>query len=116
MGKKEITKASSIGHGEEISHAGSEADDEDGVTPYRKRRGKAYGSWESVLKKLLYGQVEEEAFYPEQQCCECGDDGVEMRCVECEVDQYFCVACANKIHERKSYFHMLLNITHYIQF
>ncbi len=107
VGQKEVTKASSIGHGEETSHAFSDADDQDGVTPYQKRREKAYGSWEDIRERLLQGRIEEEAFCCEQQCCECGIERVEMRCVECGVEQYFCVQCANRVHEGKNYFHVL---------
>ena len=79
----------------------------DQTTQYERRREKQYYSWENIRKSLLNGRVEEEAFFPEEVCCECEINNVEIRCFECGLNQHFCIACANKIHEKKNYFHVL---------
>ena len=116
MSQKATTKAvtTDTEHDEDNSQV---CTNDEGITPYQKRREKAYGSWEGIRERLLNGRVEEEAFDTEQQCWECGREGVELRCLECG-GEYFCVNCANKTHEQKNYFHVLeklkVNILIYI--
>ena len=84
-----------------------ETHDRDQKTQHERRREKQYYSWESIRESLLNGRVEEEAFFPEEMCCECKIKKVEIRCWECGFNQYFCIACANNIHREKNYFHVM---------
>ena len=48
-----------------------ETHDRDQKTQHERRREKQYYSWESIRESLLNERVEEEAFFPEEMCCEC---------------------------------------------
>ena len=93
----------------DINDNSHEKDDIDVVkkTAYQQQQEKQYYSWESIRLSLLNGLTEEEAFFPEQECCECGFGEATIRCLDCGFDQYFGDDCANKNHEKKSYFHLL---------
>ena len=68
-------------------------------TSYQKRRLKEYESWKELRESLLHGRIEEEGFLHEEKCSYCGLADVEVRCVDCGYDRYFCGSCANKTHK-----------------
>ncbi|XP_028415982.1 uncharacterized protein LOC114539544 [Dendronephthya gigantea] len=88
-----------------------ESDQEGPVTSqHNKRRFKEFSSWGNIREELLNGRIETEAegfFNSSQKCCECGQNQVDVRCNECGIEQYFCLLCAENIHGRRNYFHVL---------
>ena len=77
------------------------------MSQHQRKREKEYGSWEKIREKILNGRIETEGFFGKHKCCECGHDKVDVRCMECGIDQYFCLTCAQKIHGERNYFHVL---------
>lgn len=79
----------------------------DVATRYQIRREREYENWKQIREALLNGCIEEEAFFPEQKCRECGIALAEVRCIDCGYDQHFCIGCAKRTHEERNYFHVL---------
>ena len=71
-----------------------------GATAWQKRMANLEGNWESAREAIFHSVVC--SFAPPSSpmlCCKCNRNEAMLRCRQCGIIQYLCVACDEEVHQ-----------------
>ena len=80
---------------------------------WKERKGKVEEEWLKLTGEFVETWTKEEAAIEGKQCVLCNENDKEVvsqatiRCRDCGYNQFFCEACAIKLHSNRCSFHLL---------
>ena len=63
--------------------------------------------WEAIRKRMLSAVTEAEGMPTDQTCTLCQENYALIRCLQCGPLTYFCQTCADSLHSRFSFLHVV---------